>query len=97
MVRKTTQEPREAKDAEELLQNKSRGAAEKIFMTEDQKIMVEPWIAVFGKEVIEKLFSKKFADKEQAINECDEFMKSNRFRGSKDTLKVACSIVNQAV
>ena len=38
-----------------------------IFMTEDQKIMAEPWIEVFGKDPITKLFSKKFSEKEKGL------------------------------
>ena len=38
-----------------------------IFMTEDQKIMAEPWIEVFGKDPITKLFSKKFSEKERGL------------------------------
>ena len=43
----------------------------KIFMTEDQKIQAEPWIAVFGQQTIARLFSKKYSDKERGLQECE--------------------------
>lgn len=66
-------------------------------MTEDQKIQVEPWIAVFGKDTILKLFSKKFSDKEKAIQECEDVLKSKTCTKSKETLKVACLVVNKTI
>lgn len=68
-----------------------------IFMTEDQKIMVEPWNTVFGSDSIQKLFSKKFSDKEKGLQECENVLKSSACIKTRDTFKVSCQVANKAI
>ena len=66
-------------------------------MTEDQKIMVEPWITVFGNDPVKQLFSKKFSEKEKALCACEEKLKDPSFKKTRDTLKVSCHVVCRAI
>ena len=59
--------------------------------------MVEPWNAVFGRDTIVKLFSKKFADKEKGIQECEAVLKDSDSAKTKETLRVSCLIANKAI
>lgn len=70
---------------------------EKIFLSEDQKLMVEPWIAVFGRDPVYKLFSKKFAEKESGISMCEEALKRPDLAKTRETFKVACLVVSRAI
>ena len=68
-----------------------------IFMTEDQKIMVEPWNAIFGSAAIVKLFSKKFSDKEKGLQECEQVLKDASFAKNKETLRISALVVCKAI
>lgn len=70
---------------------------EKIFLSEDQKLMVEPWITVFGRDPVYKLFSKKFAEKESGITMCEEALKRPDLAKTRETFKVACLVVSRAI
>ena len=78
-------------------QKTKAGSDAGIFMTEDQKIMVEPWNTIFGSDSIKKLFSKKFSDKEKGLQECENILKSSTCNKTRDTLKVSCQVANKAI
>lgn len=59
--------------------------------------MVEPWITVFGNDAIIKLFSKKFADKEKGLQECEMFLKDSSVEKTKETLRISCLVVQKAI
>ena len=87
-------EEEEEKEAGDAGQN---DVEEKIQLTQDQKILVEPWIAVFGRDPIMKLFSKKFSEKEKAIGLCEDALKDPACKKTRETLKVACLVVSRAI
>ena len=76
---------------------RQESSSDSIFMTEDQKIMVEPWNAVFGRDTIVKLFSKKFQDKEKSLQECEVVLKSANCVKSKETLRISCLVSCKAI
>ena len=59
--------------------------------------MVEPWVAIFGKDAIFKLFSKKFTDKEKGLQECEEVLKDSQLIKTKETLRIASLVVCKAL
>jgi len=78
-------------------QKPNSGGDSAIFMTEDQKIMVEPWNIVFGSDSIKLLFSKKFTSKEKGLLECETALKSSACVKTKETLKVSCQVSSKAI
>ena len=63
---------------------------EELKLTQDQIQMAEPWISIFGEEPIKKLFGKKWATKEEGLEECEKFILSQECNLTKESFKAAC-------
>ena len=85
------------KDQEANADKTETNAKVSVKLTQDQKLMVEPWIAIFGEESIHKLFSKKFQEKEKGLQECEAVLKDSTKEKSRETLRVSCLIVHRAI